>query len=354
MNIGPKSLKRKIDSRVRLACLATLALLLAVSIGIWYSANRLSATEQQKVNTYSYRQKGSFDYTVYLLPNSLYDTPTLEPGNTCFEKLVDYIGAVFSYEFSGTKLAEISGVYEIDANVKTKMWEKPFAVVPGTPFSTSGQSANFTVDLSLNLAKYEDIIATIEKETGVSAQDTQLVITCNINTFAQTDSGDVRTSIAPNMVIPLRQSTFEISGELSKEDNNSLVKNVEVHRSSVEDRKKYSLIPIPIVGFVLLITFFLTESKPDINGEKARANKVRREIAKAEKKYHDQIVSVTAVASPPDERVVSVGSLAELIKVADELGKPVLHLTEMEKDSYCVIDGTTRYQYISQLAESTP
>ena len=38
-------------------------------------------------------------------------------------------------------------------------------------------------------------------------------------------------------------------------------------------------------------------------------------------------------------------SLAELVKLADALLKPVLHMKHDLADVYCVIDGTVRYMY---------
>jgi len=41
----------------------------------------------------------------------------------------------------------------------------------------------------------------------------------------------------------------------------------------------------------------------------------------------------------PDEAVISLGSL-------DDLVKPVLHQVQEGRHIYCTIDGTVRYQYV--------
>lgn len=46
---------------------------------------------------------------------------------------------------------------------------------------------------------------------------------------------------------------------------------------------------------------------------------------------------------------MAVSSLDDLIKVADELGKIVLHQAKEDKHTYCVIDSLTRYEYVSTL-----
>ena len=48
-------------------------------------------------------------------------------------------------------------------------------------------------------------------------------------------------------------------------------------------------------------------------------------------------------------RIVTLGTMEDLIKVADELSKPIIHqapTTPQESNTYYVFDGTIRYQYI--------
>jgi hypothetical protein len=53
-----------------------------------------------------------------------------------------------------------------------------------------------------------------------------------------------------------------------------------------------------------------------------------------------------------EEAVIPIGSVNELVGIADALLKPVLHHAEADRHTYCVIDGSVRYEYISQAEDS--
>lgn len=47
--------------------------------------------------------------------------------------------------------------------------------------------------------------------------------------------------------------------------------------------------------------------------------------------------------------VISINSLDDLIATEENLLKPVLHKTEEEQHTYCVIDNMMKYEYVSKL-----
>lgn len=72
---------------------------------------------------------------------------------------------------------------------------------------------------------------------------------------------------------------------------------------------------------------------------------VTRQIAE---KHKDILINVAELPEPSEnERVMQINSLAELVKLANSLLKPVLHQTDGENHTYCVIDGTIRYVYLT-------
>ncbi len=80
---------------------------------------------------------------------------------------------------------------------------------------------------------------------------------------------------------------------------------------------------------------------PTLEGEAFRARKM----------YKDIIVDVQDMApAKAGEVVIPIYNLDELVKVAEALLKPVLHKAEVEKHTYYVIDGTVRYQCVSDYA----
>jgi len=50
----------------------------------------------------------------------------------------------------------------------------------------------------------------------------------------------------------------------------------------------------------------------------------------------------------PNETVIPFNSLDNLVRIADDLVKPMLHQVQEGRHIYCTIDGAVRYEYLSQ------
>jgi hypothetical protein len=68
-------------------------------------------------------------------------------------------------------------------------------------------------------------------------------------------------------------------------------------------------------------------------------------VLQARKRYSEMIAEATI----EDEKTIAVGSMRDLIKVANELGKPIVDQAPRaseEPHAYYVFDGGTQYQYL--------
>jgi hypothetical protein len=73
-----------------------------------------------------------------------------------------------------------------------------------------------------------------------------------------------------------------------------------------------------------------------------------REIEKIRKKYGTRIAESISNSEIEGEMPVSMNSMEDLIKISDELGKPIVHQSGGslgDVESYYVIDGNTKYEY---------
>jgi hypothetical protein len=48
----------------------------------------------------------------------------------------------------------------------------------------------------------------------------------------------------------------------------------------------------------------------------------------------------------PTETIIPLTTLDDLVRIADDLVKPVLHQAEKGRHTYCVIDSGVRYLYV--------
>ena len=74
--------------------------------------------------------------------------------------------------------------------------------------------------------------------------------------------------------------------------------------------------------------------------------------ARARKKYKQVMVDIEELPGvKPTETVISLSSLNDLARIADDLVKPILHHAKEGRHTYCVIDSVVRYLYIIETQE---
>ncbi|MGA9695215.1 MAG: DUF5305 family protein, partial [Dehalococcoidales bacterium] len=99
-----------------------------------------------------------------------------------------------------------------------------------------------------------------------------------------------------------------------------------------------------LVFLVLLIILAVTWNKHHESGFSI----FNREIQQIHKNYGARIAESSDDAPTADKNPVGMNSIGDLMKIADELGKPVVHQStgpSADFHLYYVIDGNTRYQY---------
>jgi hypothetical protein len=80
-------------------------------------------------------------------------------------------------------------------------------------------------------------------------------------------------------------------------------------------------------------------------GERSMLNDTWEATQETAARHKDIFVNVAELPPDTNETTTQVDSLAELVKLADALLKPVLHMKHDQTHIYCVIDGTVRYVY---------
>ena len=334
-------MKKEINQRIRLLTIAILALLFVILVFDAYAAYNLPTEVAHEVTVLTYTHGGDLHYDVSLKPNNLYGTTTMGPGNTYFRKITEHIDAAFGYEFTCDRDAEITCEYDVIASVASgKDWEKCYVLVPQTTFNSSGRSATFAEDLRIDLAHYEEVVSNISDEIGVRAQNPTLTIKYNIHTIARTNVGDVDEFFTPSLVIPLNKNAFTIESN-ADEKTGSIKTKKTIIKQNVKSRRTYSAAAAILVLISLILFVSLTRDT------ETAVSKAEKEIRSAKKKYGDWIADATDIPIEIGQSVITLRSLSDLVKVAEELGKPIIQ----KNQDYYVFDGSMRYEYRSVVNE---
>jgi hypothetical protein len=307
--------------------------------------------------------RGTFDYTIYLEENSLYKTDTLKPPTTNLYtppeqktlgvgpvipyELVDRMEASYYYDFRASR--QVTDLYEevtITATIESPdLWSKTFVLVPSTR-----QPGSLKVDFQVDINYLNELLKSILEETGTGGEAYNLTIEAFVHVTAQSDYGPIDEVFSQTLSTELGAGTLIWNEELGMTQEGAITTTQIIPNTnrylglSVDGVKTTSL----ILGIIFLLIFiaslvFYNKTKPP---ELPLFEKTALAVGK---KYADRIAEASSQTPLDEEKIITLGSIEDLVKVADELGKPIMHQPPTATDKrhiYYVIDGNSQYQYI--------
>ena len=303
---------------------------------------------------------GSFSYVVNLKNNSIFDSttlvspttsgspsPSLGPGQLIFARLVDSMDVVFNYTFKASgPVSNLSTDVDIAFSIQApKLWSKTF------PLLHTQEGGDFRLSFPLDMAGYTDLLGAISAETGGSADSYDIAVVAKIHTVGQTQFDTIDEMFTPTMKGTLKGNVLEWDKKLTTTQAGA-IKQVRI----VPNAATYLGLSVgvartlPWVLAAIFFLFFAFSFWLYVRAKKGQPSRVdSTEVLNIQKKYRQRIAEATGQTAVEGEKVVSVASMASLVTIADELGKPLIHQspgTPEERHAYYVFDGTTRYQYL--------
>jgi len=371
-------LKRiQIEKRIRLAIL--LVLTLAVAAPVFFAYNEFQTTEDPAGNTaapalWGWVNWGNWDYFVLNKPNDMNFSRIAGPDEEYFDGLVEGIKTRLSYTMATDTPARINGWYEIATDLSSgDELSEHRVVVPRTFFvEENGTNISLELDIDVQREGHLDRLQEIAGEAGISVgEDAAVIYTATVNVNVAADGGSVQQTVNPSIAIPLTGSpTFTISGERSFYDT-GVIRSGPVAVPSVsrfdfsgirEPGKLYSLVAIALVTLAALSFGLGTTSPPQVapadtsavpentdpDPLAARHDQQERELRRIRRKYRKRIARGSPGEWLPGREAVPVASMEDLIRVADEVLKPIIYSkpsNQGEPHVFYTIDGPTRYEF---------
>ena len=349
--INKNKIKRGFKKRIVLPRFIRLIIIGIISLFLLYSAFNVYASYQKQETTtksttvFSYYQNGFFDYKVYLNNNSIYqDKEFLLPGEGIyFTNIIKNITTSFTYSLNIDTNAEISGSYNLAAEIQTSLWSKNYSIDTknsnGT-FKSNGKKVEFTIDFfDVDLDYYENIVSKIEGETGVTVSSPNLIIKCSINVIIKTPSKTIYKTFTPSLSYTLKTKQIEITENAANyQSNMETEKQTQYHKEVVDERNRWSLVSILLL-VILIIILIITRSNLKIS-------QIEKNVKKINKKYGEWLVEITNNPVDSSKKMITLKSFDDLTKTGEELGKPILHYHEsFNSHLFYVMDGSTVFVY---------
>jgi hypothetical protein len=300
---------------------------------------------------------GHFDYQIQLTENTLYGAVTLTPAppqstsppvwvnstDTVFNRLIDKLDFTYVYKLNSDRpVSDLVEEVQVEAVLTSPdKWTKKVLLVPGEK-----KTNDFNILFTIKWNQFMDLFDAIQRETGVTSTAYNLGINVTVHTIGRTDTGLVDDVFTHSINTNLKDGILKWNGELKKAQPGAITST----RTVIQEGRLWGIpvfwlrIILPILAgmlVILLLCFIFRFIKAD--NKKMPAGNLAVQVGR---KYKAMIVEVV---ERPLERleqdVIDVRSLDDLIKVAQNLLKPINHISGPDKHLWWVIDGTVRYQY---------
>ncbi|WP_352420630.1 DUF5305 domain-containing protein [Proteiniborus sp.] len=320
-------MKIKINKKLKIGLISILVLSVGFISFLLFKEVNYPVIEEQKIPLYSYNNKSTVNYKIFLKPNMLYPTNSLDEGMIYLTEFVDYIKTTFNYEFSGDRAVNIEGTYDIVAKVQgfnmekeqvMSIWEKNYTLVSQKNFNINDRTKAIKEEINISLDQYNDFVKQITEATKINCQ-TNLNVIMNINLKGSIDNNQIEESISPSIVIPLNTNMFQISGNTNIEKPGAIEETKQVQLPVNKNQVMFYGIILGVLVIVLALLIFFTEA---IIVVKDPYEKLLKQIFK---KHGDRLVALNSNPAVTLEGAVMVKSIDDLVRIADEVGKPIMY-----------------------------
>jgi hypothetical protein len=264
---------------------------------------------------------------------------TMGPGLVYFPNMIDNIEASFSYRFLCDRpISAQSQEVEITATIENPgKWSKSLVVMPET-----SREGSFAIPFFIDIQYFTRVIDAIGQETGIPGTSHNITIKADVHTVAQTDVGTINEVYTQTLSGKLESNILIFDEELSR-SKSGILGGAAIPGASQEGRSRTPWIIGLVVALLALGYFGWNQTQLGV----AMVSAGEAEAARAKKKYKQVMVDVEELPEvKPTEIVIPLNSLDDLVRIADDLVKPILHWVQEGRHSYCVIDSGVRYLYV--------
>jgi len=330
--------------------LISLLILVIYGISSLYYTYQIPEVETQTIPLCEYRHIGNYDYEAKLKPNIIYNKTTLKPGEgPLYLRITESLNLTFTYTFQSNKEANSTIKYSVQEYLQSPKWTKQLnTTITETTINETGNQIEIPVNNipPISIATLESLANQINQEIGVSTSEYNATITTKIQIIAETSEGTINELFNPTLAIAFKRGTTEgdllIIQGLENTKTGAITQEHTIHRDWVINQRygSYALTLVALIGLALTAWAY-SKTKPT---KKEKPEKYLEEIIEP---YEEIIAELT---QEPIQKApittLTMKSMEDLVKIADSLAKPILHVEKEEnKHFFYVLHETTRYEY---------
>lgn len=325
-------MKLKIRKKSKRIILLILILLLILSILQLLLPMMMPKTSKKESIIYEATCEPKVSYQVFINPNEVFSAASQKEGEFYSKRILNHIQADFEVNYLGSEPVPLDIEYQILATVngfqgensnKANYWSKDFPISnkiiikEKKAFKWSKKER-----VNISLGSYDSFAVRAKEITGMDAKN-EVVISMKGKIIAHTKEKDLETPINANIQIPLMEDVFKITkgGTDPVKDNVTAMVDTKRTVNLLHAIPYGSLLILCIIGIIALL-FFSREP----NEEEILMKKVNSVI----KNYGSRIVALQSIPKMTCRQHYKVHSMKDLIKIADELQKPIFYETDKD------------------------
>lgn len=297
---------------------------------------------------YSYTNKFKYDYNVNLIDNEYTEGMNFSDANIAYlTDLIKNIDLDLEYEYNGDTNSNLKYEYEVIGKTQAvytkdgeeqKIIEKDETLVEKTTESKTTNKIKISKPITLDLKSKNTLLQDMKQKMNINFAATYTVmLKVNVKTEVSDEPIDVTTT--PIVTIDLAEKTTQIKGE------NNIEKTEYVAKQMPTQGGKITLVLDAILIIVAIVLLKYAQSAKVTNRIK---NEYKHELNRLLKLCQDRIVRVNTKPETNTENTVSVKDFGEIVKLSEELFKPILCYIDDQKDEawFSVISNNVDYRYI--------
>ncbi len=311
----------------------------------------LAMSKNTKITKEIYSSTNSFSYTynINLLDNKYMSEEDLKNTSKFYVTgLIDTIDLNLNYTYEGSRDVPVNTLYRIVGRLEgvytgeqaeQKIWQKEYILKDYQTLNNTSKSFKINEKLELDLKDINALVKRFQDDLGISL-DAKYVVSMEILNKSLIENNEEEISYSPNISIDLGKKVTGISGE--NNSDTSYVTREYPRKSELNIFVLTADLLLMLISVFLISKVLRSETKVNIR------NEYRQELNRLLRLCSDKIVQVSTVPSIDNGGFVEVKDFEEIIKLSEELFKPILYWEDKQKENawFIVMSNSVQYCYI--------
>jgi len=290
-----------------------------------------------------YQHTGTFSYSAPA-PPGVYDSEIVQTGEPIFRRLIDEVTVNFEYRLATDLPGPVSGTYHLIAELGgLSGWKRTIELQPETVFDNRTFVTTSTIDLS----DIQALLENFEKQVDIHRNTYKIAIIPQVSVNGQIAGQALEDTFAPRLVFEFSDLQLQLANSA---DSIKPFQSGQLSRTITQPNTLSILglnLDVSTARVISLIALALSVSVSEVLGLLIFYTTRKGESAKIQLKYGSMLIPVQNgnLVTDAKRRIVSIGSIDGLAKIAETNGSMILHLTRGNVDYYLVKSADALYCY---------